>query len=342
MNDGVIMFLQIMGTLLCIVPALAAAYMALYRTTSFDNLMDIAFREKSFSNSQPLPRYHPHRLWRIAFIALAIIGWGYIFYGIAIQLLSWMPYDWRTEDGEWLAQQIALIVAFVAFVAFCFFLARLVEHIQKHQKLEEQAFATKAIEELWCRLLIGTPDENAFIIGYAERLLNYYVDDSKIDLDRMEQAIVLFKIIEKLNKQSRSSFNFREWFDEKFTLEFRARNSYYYCRQDLLKPSVKANELIKFLKKRTGVALRDDGRYLRSFLHQSGDDIAPPSIITDIQKVSVSGSYTKMHSAKEKTEKLIEFVLWADQAHVIDEVDEYLRNKAEWEFIQTHESKTTY
>lgn len=94
---------------------------------------------------QPIPNswHHFSRLWKIATLILAAIGFIFLFYGVAVQLLSWMPYDWRGEDDEWEAFSAAngvsgvLAILFIAYLCEVWGTALEFEKIRYYRKCME-------------------------------------------------------------------------------------------------------------------------------------------------------------------------------------------------------------
>lgn len=99
----------------CFLVACAFAFMMLRAPTAYNRFCGLAggsrefYPEHAFSmlTYEPPSWYIPSRLWRTALLVVGFAGAIYGCYGILIQLLFWMPRDWRTDDGIWIALRLA-------------------------------------------------------------------------------------------------------------------------------------------------------------------------------------------------------------------------------------------
>lgn len=91
---------------------------------------------------EPPSWYIPSRLWRTAALVVGFAGATYGCYGLLVQLLFWMPRDWRTEDGVWMALRLA--------TASCWLLALGVVVL---------------LHRVWQQLLDAAEAKNAVVVG---------------------------------------------------------------------------------------------------------------------------------------------------------------------------------
>lgn len=88
------------------------------------------------------PWWHKARLPHVVRWGLSAGGAGYIFYGAALQVFSWMPYRWRVplDDGDsvWAAHYAAGIAAIVLLVSLVPICERLIDKASEVERLRER------------------------------------------------------------------------------------------------------------------------------------------------------------------------------------------------------------
>ncbi len=131
MEAGELSFIVLHATgAVCFLIACAFAFMMLWTPVAYNRFCGLAVGNREFYPEHalsmltyvPPPWYTSSRLWRTALLAVGFAGATYGCYGIIIQVLFWMPRDWRTDDGVWFAVRLAtgsswmlawLIIAFL-------------------------------------------------------------------------------------------------------------------------------------------------------------------------------------------------------------------------------------
>jgi hypothetical protein len=107
---------------IAVIAAHIYAYMFIYHAKVLYRLIDVAFsNERKFIWPHKIPfKFHPMRLWRALFVILSMIGIGTILYSGFLQALAWIPYEWSTWDGVWIAEYIAGALSLLSFLFLIF------------------------------------------------------------------------------------------------------------------------------------------------------------------------------------------------------------------------------
>lgn len=100
---------------MCFIVACAFAFIMLRAPAAYYRFCGLAGGSREFYPEhtlmmltyEPPTWYIPSRLWRTVALIVGFAGATYGCYGILVQLLFWMPRDWRSEDGAWMAVRLA-------------------------------------------------------------------------------------------------------------------------------------------------------------------------------------------------------------------------------------------
>ncbi|HOO49707.1 MAG TPA: hypothetical protein PLK94_00310 [Alphaproteobacteria bacterium] len=326
MDHGIAFYIW---TTCSVVVALIVSYIAIFHTSKFNQLMATAFPgEYSHREFEPLPIYHPQRIWRIAVILLSVLGSGTLFYGIFIRLLGWMPYDWRTEDGDWLAEYYSLWAAIFSIIGMVAFTEGLQKLVARHCALEGYRLTSERFNDILYRILTCPREALDFWAKHGECVLGYQSDVGFICRDEAEHLTTVIKIIGQYRQNPHTGVAVQKWI--KNTVRHRI-NGGVWIDDDAQHISDKAKDLINFVKQYRydlePFGLVDEK--LRDLILKSPDGWSPPKFYKGGEVTSCVGSTSIKTTYEQQQQRLIEKIIWADQLGAIDAVDEFFRrNKA--------------
>ena len=103
-------------------------YFSSYKPKVFIKFCDLAefgVQDPTFYNKQKNPWYCYDRLWRCAVIILAVLGHIYLSYGIADNLIGWVP--WVKENEAKVEGGLLSVLTFFIWASTCAFFSRVHE-----------------------------------------------------------------------------------------------------------------------------------------------------------------------------------------------------------------------